>query len=124
VHFRLAALFADGDRLASTLAEMYRDRAVVPAFPWLGATAPAAPVVSVDSADGAARFTVSAGDSVHVRWWLIQTRGRDGVWMTALRPFGEGRLGVSAFGTGDPSEIAVTAIGSTGVASIATVVAP
>ncbi|MGH7616430.1 MAG: glycoside hydrolase family 10 protein, partial [Gemmatimonadaceae bacterium] len=124
VHFRLAALFADGDRLASTLADMYRDSAIVPAFPWLGATVPAAPLVTVDSADGAARFSVAAGDSVRVRWWLIQTRGRDGVWLTSLRPVGEGHIDAAAFGTAGPSEIAFTAIGLTGVASQATLIAP
>ena len=124
VHFRLAALFADGDRLASTLTEMYRDRAIVPAFPWLGANAPAAPVVTVDSADGAAHFSVAPGDSTRVRWWLVQTRGRDGVWLTTLRPMGEGRLGAGAFGATDPDEVAVTAIGLTGVASAPTVIAP
>ena len=58
-----------------------------------------------------------------VRWWLIQTRGRDGVWTTTLRPAGEGKLGVFAFGTNDPDEIAVTAIGVTGIASVPSLVA-
>ena len=93
VHFRLAALFADSDRLASTLAGMYRDRALVPAFPWLGAHGPGRAGRDGGFAPTApARFTVAPGDSVRVRWWLIQTRGRDGVWMTTLRPFGEGRV--------------------------------
>jgi uncharacterized lipoprotein YddW (UPF0748 family) len=129
VHFRLAALFADRDRLATELSDMYRDRALVPAFPWLGNTPPAAPVIVVDSSItgasvGAARFSVVPGDSVRVRWWLIQTRGRDGVWMTTIRPSGEARLGAGAFGTDKPNEIAVTAIGLTGVASTATIIAP
>ena len=63
------------------------------------------------------------GDSIPVRWWLIQTRGRDGVWTTTLRPTGEGKLGVFAFGTNDPDEIAVTAIGVTGIASVPSLVA-
>jgi uncharacterized lipoprotein YddW (UPF0748 family) len=124
VHFRLAALFADGDRLASTLADMYRDRALVPGFPWLGATAPAAPVVTIDSSDGGARFTVVPGDSTRVRWWLVQTMGRDGVWLTTLRPVRDGRIAAAAFGTAYPSEVAVTAISSSGMASSATLIAP
>jgi hypothetical protein len=59
-----------------------------------------------------------------VRWWLIQTRGRDGKWTSSLRAAGEGQLSVGAFGTSDPDEVAVTAIGATGVASTPTVVAP
>src|SRR6185503_17718384 len=103
---------------ANTLSGLYAERAIVPAFAWLGGVAPAAPqVVIVPSDGGAASFTITAGDSVLVRWWLIQTRGRDGVWTTAVRPAGEGKLGVAAFGTNDPDEIAVTAIGVTGIAS-------
>ena len=96
---------------------------MVPAFPWLGADAPAPPQLTIVPGDGgAASFTITAGDSIPVRWWLIQTRGRDGVWTTALRPTGEGKLGVSAFGTNDPDEIAVTAIGVSGIASVPAVV--
>jgi hypothetical protein len=124
VHFRLAALFADNDRLANTLSGLYTERAIVPAFPWLGHDTPAPPQVAIVQGDGsAASFTITAGDSIPVRWWLIQTRGRDGVWTTALRPTGEGKLGVFAFGTNDPDEVAVTAIGASGIASTPTLLA-
>ena len=69
-------------------------------------------------------FTVVAGDSTVVRWWLIQTRGRDGAWTTNLRPAGEGRLGAAALGTADPDEIAITAISPTGMASEPTIITP
>jgi len=127
VHFRLAGLFAESDRLAGTLTDLYAQRAIPPAYPWLGAAIPAAPVIDLvrpDSTTKAASFTVTPGDSTAVRWWLIQTRGRDGVWTTSLRPHGEGPLGAFAFGTSDPDEIAITAISPTGVASSATLIAP
>jgi len=124
VHFRMGALFADNNRLAMMLSEEYHERALVPAFPWLGARVPAAPSVSLIAGDGAASFTVVPGDSTRVRWWLIQTRGRDGRWVTSLRPTGEGRLLAGALGTNDPDEIAVTAISATGVAGEATIVTP
>jgi uncharacterized lipoprotein YddW (UPF0748 family) len=124
VHFRLAALFANNDDLARDLAPAYRERALVPASPWLAGRTPAAPLVSVVNTDGPARFSVTPGDSVRVRWWLIQTRGRDGRWTTNLRPAGEGRLDASAFGTNDPDELAVTAIGMAGVASAPTLISP
>jgi uncharacterized lipoprotein YddW (UPF0748 family) len=127
IHFRLAALFADSDAVSRTLSGLYADRAIVPAFPWLNPSVPAPPMVTVVSAvnDGTrASFTVAPGDSVHVRWWLIQTRGRDGEWTTTLRPAGGGQLAALALGTEDPDEVAVTAISATGVASAATVVAP
>ena len=124
VHFRLAALFADSNRLAKTLGTLYQERAIPPAFPWLGATEPAAPAVTLAPGDGAATFTIAPGDDTTVRWWLIQTRGRDGVWATTLRPAGGGRQAAPAFGTNDPDEIAVSAIGETGVASVPTIVVP
>ena len=124
VHFRLAALFADSDRLGKTLSGLYAEPAIVPAFPWLGAKAPAPPLLEVVRDGAPASFTIAPGDSVPVRWWLIQTRGRNGLWTTALRPTGEGKLGVFAFGTNDPDEIAVTAIGATGLASAPTLIAP
>jgi uncharacterized lipoprotein YddW (UPF0748 family) len=124
IHFRMGALFADDNRLAMTLRDAYQERALVPAFPWLGAKAPAAPAVTVVATDGPASFTVKPGDSTSVRWWLVQTRGRDGVWSMTLRPAGEGNLLASAFGTSDPDEIAVTALSQTGVASEPTIVTP
>ena len=108
----------------ATLRRSYRERALVPASPWLVARAPAAPLVSVVNTDGPARFIVTPGDSVRVRWWLIQTRGRDGRWTTKLRPAGEGRLDASALGTNEPDELAVTAIGVAGVASPPTLISP
>jgi uncharacterized lipoprotein YddW (UPF0748 family) len=122
VHFRLSALFADHDRLGATLSSEYGSLAIVPAFPWLGNTAPAAPQVSIVSRDSAVTFSVTPGDTVSVRWWLIQTRGRAGVWTSTLRPAGDGRLAASAFGTVDPDEVAVTAVGMTGVTSAPTLV--
>jgi len=117
VHFRLAALFANDDRLASTLSQSYGERALVPAFPWLGGAVPASPVISFVQGDSATSFSLTPGDSTQVRWWLIQTRGIDGKWTTTLRPTGDGQLAVSAFGTDQPDEIAVTAIGPSGLAS-------
>ena len=124
VHFRLGAMFADGNRLASMLAGEYGERAVVPAFPWLGGVEPAAPKVSYIAADGPVSFSVAPGDTTRVRWWLIQARGLDGTWTTTLRPAGEGRIGAGAFGSAEPDEIAVTALSETGVASQPTIITP
>ena len=124
VHFRLAALFADNNRLSADLATAaYRERALVPAFPWLGAAIPAPPLVVVHAA-APSSFTITPGDATHVRWWLIQTRGRDGRWTTTVRGAGEGRLAASTYGTADADEVAVTAVSATGVAGTATLVAP
>ncbi|HMA24978.1 MAG TPA: hypothetical protein VKP00_13310, partial [Gemmatimonadaceae bacterium] len=63
-------------------------------------------------------------DGVPVRWWLIQVRSRDGKWLSTLRPGLAGQMTTESFGVADPDEVAVTAIGATGMASTATIVAP
>jgi len=120
----LAALLAENGQLAKRLSTEYSERALVPAFPWLGATSPASPEVSVVNSEGPASVVVSAGDSIAVRWWLIQARGRDGKWTSTLRSATEGQAMTESFGEVDPDEVAVTAIGTTGVASTPTIVAP
>ncbi len=126
VHFRLAALWANGNELANDLSRgVYAQPAIVPAFPWLGNTVPAPPVVSVVHTTGSpATFSASAGDATRARWWLFQVRGRDGRWATALRPADGKRYVARDLGTEDPVEIAVTAISATGVASLPALVAP
>jgi uncharacterized lipoprotein YddW (UPF0748 family) len=124
VHFRFGALTAQDSRLTQDLGESYRDRAIVPAFPWLGSAAPAPPVASLVVGDGPMKLSVAPGDTVRVRWWVIQTRGRDGVWTTSVRYAGEENMGAASFGTHEPDEIAVTALGVGGVASQPTVITP
>jgi uncharacterized lipoprotein YddW (UPF0748 family) len=124
VHFRLAALLAENGQLGQRLASDYADRALVPAFPWLGPAAPASPEVRVLNAEGPAAVVVSAVDTVPVRWWLIQMRSRDGKWSSVVRQAFAGQSMTEAFGSTDPDEVAVTAISATGVASPVTIVAP
>jgi hypothetical protein len=124
VHFRLAALLAENGQLAQRLASDYAERALVPAFPWLGPAAPASPEVTVLNSEGPAAVVVSAADTVPVRWWLIQMRGRDGKWSSVVRQAFAGQSMTEAFGSTDPDEVAVTAISATGVASPVTIVAP
>ncbi|MDB4874783.1 MAG: hypothetical protein JWM41_1229 [Gemmatimonadetes bacterium] len=128
VHFRLGALFAENNRLAADLlSAAYSERAIVPAFPWLGAAVPAPPVVTVTKllhADGPSSLTIASGDATRVRWWLIQTRGRDGRWTTTMRIAADAKFASNMLGTADPDEVAVTSISTTGVASLPTLVAP
>ena len=124
VHFRLSALFADNDRLAGELAPSYVERALVPPFPWLGAQTPAVPVVSVSDGDGPASVTITPGDSVSVRWWLVQSHSSNGVWTSALRPANQRGRGPDSFSVTDADEIAVTAISVTGMASTPALLAP
>ena len=125
VHFRLGALIADRSALGASLASgAYADRAAVPSAPWLGQAEPAAPVVTPVQGDGPTSFTVAPGDSLAVRWWLVQAHGRGGKWTTTLQRAGGGALNAGAFGTDDPDEIAVRAITPSGVMGPPAVVVP
>jgi uncharacterized lipoprotein YddW (UPF0748 family) len=127
VHFRLSALLADSSALARRLlSSEYADRAIVPDSPWIAGPPPAAPSVRLVQNDGPAEVTVIPGDSVSVRWWLVQARGTDGTWRTALRFAGASAkvLRAEAFGTDSPDRVAVTAISAAGRAGPVTIVAP
>ena len=121
VHFRLSALLADNERIAHSLAREYAQRALVPAFTWLGAAAPAAP--SLATAPSVPTVTMISGDGVAPRWWLIQVRGSGGVWTTKLQPGAATQIAVDSVASPNPDEIAVSAISATGVASEPAVVA-
>ena len=63
-------------QLAGTLAtDVYTERAVVPATPWLDGTPPNAPTVTLSGAT----LTFSPAGGEAVRWWVLQTRTNN-VW--------------------------------------------
>jgi uncharacterized lipoprotein YddW (UPF0748 family) len=113
VHFRLSALLADNERVAHSLATTYSEHAIVPAFTWLGASAPAAP--SIATTGSTTTFTMIPGDAARPRWWLIQARGAGGTWMTRLQPGSVAQIAIDSIGVASPNEIAVSAISATGV---------
>lgn len=143
VHFRLRtfAQRLDGDTLAfgdELRNEIYAQPALPPASPWLGDSAPAAPLLAPAPAgveqtaaagDGApidpmtaAAFVITRGDSVPVRWWLVQTLGADDTWRDRVLPATNDSLALTAAELTGAQWIAVTAISRTGVAGRATVV--
>ena len=113
VHFRLSALLADNERVAHSLAGTYAQHAIVPAFTWLGASAPAAPSIATTSS--VSSFTMIPGDAARPRWWLIQARSATGTWTTKLEPGTVAQIAVDSIGIAIPNEIAVTAVSATGV---------
>ena len=136
VHFRMRTLdlaVSDTTTLGSTLRYLtYAEPALLPAAPWLGARAPAPPtlaaerepaVVQQSDADSATRgatsqlvLNVRAGDSVSVRWWVVQELSVDGRWSTHLFPAGTGRLELGIDELQGADWIAVRALSRSGVA--------
>ena len=70
-------LTRNGGAVASSLANLYKTRAVPPAYPWLDASAPAAPGIVV--ANGL--LQLAPGEDAPPRWWVVRTRAADG-WTT------------------------------------------
>ena len=121
VHFRLSALLADNERIAHSLAREYAQRALVPAFTWLGSAAPPAPSLatapSVADSDDDLRRRRRAALVAHSGSRLRRRVDDEApAWRgDAARR----RLG----GQREPDEIAVSAISATGVESEPAVVA-
>ena len=139
VHFRFGTLarWLDGDTAtfgATLRAAAYPDAALPPSSPWLGAAVPAAPRLtlledtvlapsrgggaSIDGTPSEPRrvLSLTAGDTVAIRWWLVQRLGVDGRWRSQLLPVAASRLPLGADETAG-SWTAITAISRTGVAS-------
>lgn len=134
VHFRLRTLIPDG---AGSLGDIlrrttYTSIALPPASPWLGAARPTAPRLDADDVPLAigdfvltggsdlVRFAAAAGDTVPVRWWIVQTLARDGRWSTAVLPADSTRVRIAP-GDDAPAAIAVRAVSRTGVIGPASV---
>ncbi len=76
----------NGGALAATLAgDLYRDAALVPASPWLDATPPGAPSLTLSGS--ALQITPASGEPA--RWWAVRQRA-SGTW-TAHVLFGDQR---------------------------------
>jgi len=135
VHFRMRTLWqhVDGDTLTfgeELRAAAYREPALPPASPWLGDASPALPIIAPptsgvqQSGDDGPRvpgltnaiMLASPGDSVWVRWWLVQTLGANQRWSERLVPANRAPLGLTPADTAGAEWIAVTAISRTGVA--------
>lgn len=141
IHFRLGT-FAErlsagdsttfGDELR---AQEYADAALPPASPWLGDARPAKPLLVApddtaalqngSSGDGpviaeSVRTVLVAtpGDSVRVRWWMIQTLGIDQRWRHRLVLADGNPFTFSAADTVGARWIAVTPISRTGIAGM------
>ena len=72
-------LTRNGGGVAASLADLYRTRAILPAFPWLDTSAPPAPVVAAS----AGSFTITPGAGEQARWWVVRSLAAGG-WTTRV----------------------------------------
>jgi uncharacterized lipoprotein YddW (UPF0748 family) len=135
VHFSMTVFLQNPDSLDERLVrEVYTGPALVPASPWLGRGAPAAPLIGVraDSASGfwvldvrpaagladSARATSGAATTTAAAasapWlWVVQTRTTNG-WTTRIVPATEGLQVLGPLGDGAPLDVRVMAVDRVG----------
>jgi hypothetical protein len=135
VHFRMRTLWQHVGADTLTFGEVlrdaeYREPALPPASPWLGDASPALPVLEPPTSGGVrqtgddgppasslpnAVLLATPGDTVPVRWWLVQTLGANQQWSERVVPAGGSVLTLTPTDTIGAQWIAVTAISRTGV---------
>ena len=97
-----------GGAVASSLAPLYPQHALVPSFSWLDGTTPATPTLSVSGKS----IQLSVTGAAPVRWWMIRVRIGD-QWITKVVFGAQRTVTLDA----EPSRVVVNAVSATGVAS-------
>lgn len=117
VHFNMSVFMQDPDSLDHRLLhDVYADRALIPASPWLDDQPPAAPSVSLraDGTTGGVVAELTPASTRDVFLWVVQSRTASG-WTTRILPATERRV---RFPT-RPLEVRVQAVDRTGNESAA-----
>jgi uncharacterized lipoprotein YddW (UPF0748 family) len=117
VHFRAGSLTRGGSALAAELRDgVYADLALVPPFEWSNGRAPARPVISATPpmTPNPKAVTITAGDTVTVAWWLIQTLGPDGRWNASVKRSSNVRHATISLDTAGLKALAVSPLNRSG----------
>ncbi len=113
IHFSAAMLRGTSPVAQALATGPYAEPALVPASPWLGTRAPAAPAVDILDAGTSASIRITPGDATPVRFWTV--RCYDGTrWLTDVID-GAARTYTLPGGLERPFWVVVTGIGRTGV---------
>ena len=100
-----STLTRNGGAVATSLSELYRTRALPPAYPWLDATPPPAPTITVVGS----LMTIMPAAGEQARWWSVRAHSANG-WTTTVA-FGTDRSVTVAAGT---DRVIVNAIDAAG----------
>lgn len=114
VHWSMKSLIEDRRGIAEMLSkDLFADRALVPASPWMGGDAPSAPVLTAgEDASGTRVAWRQGAGGIAPRLWVVQVR-RDARWETRIHPASKD----AAFwkkGAPLPEIVAVTAVSASG----------
>ncbi|MBX6364491.1 MAG: family 10 glycosylhydrolase [Gemmatimonadetes bacterium] len=116
IHFSARALMDNAGGIADRLRQLYREPALVPESPWLGAARPGAPRVTLEDAgdDESYVLRVEPADTVVPRFWVVRIYDQTGGWTTRIASGDARTLRL----TGDylpPYTVAVSEVSRTGV---------
>jgi uncharacterized lipoprotein YddW (UPF0748 family) len=112
VHFSMTVFMQDPDSLNERLVrEVYADRALVPATPWLDDLAPARPTITMrtDSLGGNTTLDMQPASTSDLWLWVVQTRSTSG-WTTQVLPGAERHVRFAA----RPLDVRVMAVDRVG----------
>ena len=88
IHWSISALMKNPALNATLLRDSYQQPALIPASPWLDATAPAKPKLTVSPWKKTVTIRWQNGGSEPARWWLLQCR-TNATWTTEIFPANE-----------------------------------
>ncbi|HWA82056.1 MAG TPA: hypothetical protein VG820_01380, partial [Fimbriimonadaceae bacterium] len=112
VHFSVRALMHNAGGIADALAKLYKEPALVPPSPWLGASIPKRPNLrsTGDKNGGQTSFFWSPGaDGENLRWVCVYSLRGD-VWSERVFSADQPTVSVS----GNPTAVAVTVVDRVG----------
>jgi uncharacterized lipoprotein YddW (UPF0748 family) len=122
IQFSMAALMAGHDSLGEKLVtDLYAQRALIPASPWLDQSRPSRPLVTLgtDSVSGEAVVRMRMQGKQSAWLWVVQSRV-GGEWTTTILP-GQQRVHALAGAEADADVVSVIAVNRVGNASRAAV---
>ena len=86
VHYHLRSVL-DNPSLAAAVRAQYAPPTLVPLSPWIAATQPLTPSLTVDAVENSAHVRWENSNVEPPRWWLLQSRA-NGIWTTQIFPSG------------------------------------
>ena len=110
IHWSIMALMKNAALDAALVREVYQQPALVPASPWLDATPPAKPKLTVAPWKKSVTINWKNNGTEPIRWWVLQCRIND-VWTTEIFPANESSRYCQNF---QPDAIAIRSVDRTG----------
>ena len=85
VHWSISALMKNAALDNALMSEIYQQPALIPASPWLNATSPPPPKLTVSAGKKSAHLEWKNSPGEPARWWVVQSR-ENGNWTTQIFP--------------------------------------